>query len=353
MSAAEQGSTTPDYPASYHREVASAARGSARTVAPHLVNLLSPESVVDVGCGLGDWLAAFRELVVDDVVGVDQHPGQSGELKIPRERYRRRDLTQALRFDRNFDLALCLEVAEHLPEEIAGRLVDDLVALAPATVFGAAVPGQGGRGHLNERWPEYWVELFANRDRVVVDALRPRIWTNGEVKWWYRQNLLLFVDRELLETNPRLRAAREETREEQLSVVHPALHERIAEERNQCVEELWDRRKRSVQELIENHVPAGSTCLLADDGKLKPLAPRNRTAVPFPQRDGVFAGPPADGAEAVRELERHQEEGAEYLVVAWPAFWWLDHYHELHNYLHTNGRLVHEGDDAVVYQLAT
>lgn len=172
------------------------------------------------------------------------------------------------------------------------------------------------------------------------------------MEWWYRQNLLLFVDQDLIEANDRLRAAREVTREDQLSVVHPVLHERIVEKRNQCVEELWDRRTRSVRNLIEDHVPAGSTYLLADDGKLGPLDPQDRTAVPFPERDGVFAGPPADAAEAVRELERHQEEeGAEYLVVAWPAFWWLDHYDELRYHLRSEARSIHEGDDAVLLAL--
>jgi hypothetical protein len=45
------------------------ARESARAVMPRLLELSSPRSVVDVGCGTGTWLSVARELGIDDWSG--------------------------------------------------------------------------------------------------------------------------------------------------------------------------------------------------------------------------------------------------------------------------------------------
>ena len=104
-----------------------------------------------------------------------------------------RDLAEPLDLERSFALALCLEVAEHLPPERAPGLVADLTALAPVVLFSAAVPGQGGTGHVNEQWSEYWVALFDAEGWSCRDAIRPWVRANADVAWWYRQNLFLAV----------------------------------------------------------------------------------------------------------------------------------------------------------------
>lgn len=58
-----------------------------------------------------------------------------------------------------------------------------------------------------------------------------------------------------------------------------------------------------------------------------------RRALPFPEREGRYWGPPADGAQAVAELTRLCATGAGFVVAGWPAFWWLDHYPELRAHL--------------------
>ena len=96
---------------------------------------------------------------------------------------------------RRFDLAVSLETAEHLAPECATTLVASLVGLAPAVLFSAAVPGQGGTDHRNLQWPRYWSELFADHDFVTIDAVRPLLCRRSEVAHWYVQNTFLFVDR--------------------------------------------------------------------------------------------------------------------------------------------------------------
>jgi SAM-dependent methyltransferase len=197
---------------------------SARTVAPGVAELLRPRSVVDVGCGTGGWLAAFGALGVDDVLGVDGPWVDAAALKIPRERFRVADLRAGFATDRRFDLALSLEVAEHLPPEAADGFVDSLVDLAPAVLFSAAVPGQGGVQHLNEQWQDAWAACFARHGYSPVDVVRPVHWDDPAVDWWYLQNALLYVDGALT-GRPELAAAGERAARLPLRLVHPRCFE--------------------------------------------------------------------------------------------------------------------------------
>lgn len=165
-------------------------RRAARRVVPWIMERLAPERVVDVGCGLGTWAAVFLEHGCD-VLGLDG-PWVPGDLlALPPERFREVDLEGDVEVPGRFDLAVCLEVAEHLPEEAAPRLVELLTSTADTILFSAAVPGQGGDGHLNERWPAYWQELFRRRGFGFEDEVRWAFWDDDAVEWWYRQNLFL------------------------------------------------------------------------------------------------------------------------------------------------------------------
>jgi len=182
----------PKYGPEWLRLIATDAERSARVIVPLLIDLFSPESVIDVGCGTAAWLSEFRTHGVDDVVGVDGDYVQREELTIPVERFVPADLEAGVELDREFDLALCLEVAEHLSAAAAPKLIGCLARLAPNIAFSAAVPGQGGNHHVNEQWPSYWSELFAQRGYTVWDCIRPRIWTDDRVAFWYSQNTFLY-----------------------------------------------------------------------------------------------------------------------------------------------------------------
>jgi SAM-dependent methyltransferase len=183
------------------------------------MELLEPASVVDLGCGLGTWLSVFAELGVEDVLGIDGEYVDRSALAIPADRFLARDLTRPLELPRTFDLAVSLEVAEHLPPDAAQTLVDSLTRHAPAVLFSAAIPGQDGVDHVNTQWPSYWRGLFLPRGYRAVDCIRPRIWDDEDVEFWYRQNLLLFVRSDVLETRPPLLAEAQMRRP--LDLVHP------------------------------------------------------------------------------------------------------------------------------------
>lgn len=158
---------------------------SARAIAPIVTDLVKPRSVLDVGCGVGTWLAAFAELGVTDYLGVDGDYVDRTALRIPSERFVSMDLASPVSLGRRFDLAVCLEVAEHLPLSAAAGLVGFLTEAAPVVLFSAAVPGQGGTCHVNERWPPFWRLLFERRGYSRLDPIRPRVWRNerGTSAW--------------------------------------------------------------------------------------------------------------------------------------------------------------------------
>ena len=180
------------YSEKFYRELAST-RESAAEILPIVIELLKPSSIADVGCGSGHWLAAASELGVTNVLGVDGDWVKESQLAIPPEKFVAHDLSTPLKLGRRFDLALSLEVAEHLPESAAGTFIHNLCSAADVVLFSAAIPGQGGRHHVNEQWPAYWADLFQDAGYHCYDVLRPRIWNNPRVAWYYAQNCMIFA----------------------------------------------------------------------------------------------------------------------------------------------------------------
>lgn len=194
---------------------------SATTIVPWLVEMFAPKSIVDVGCGTGQWLNSFRAHGVDDIIGLDGSYIPLSQLQISETNFIAHDLTKRIEINRNFDVAICLEVAEHLPATRAESLVRDLCNLAPVVVFSAAVPEQGGTGHINEQWPEFWAALFKNENRLVLDCIRDQFWNHPDVAYHYSQNAFVYIDAELLDRNPAWRRYLVEEDSPVLSRIHP------------------------------------------------------------------------------------------------------------------------------------
>ena len=214
------GETASYFDPGYFEWQAERAAVSARAVAPMLIELVRPASVVDLGCGTGAWLQAFVENGVEDVVGVDGPHIDRSQLRIPAERFVAADLSTPPDLGRRFDLALTLEAVHYAPEEFAAAIVAALASWAPVVYFSSAVPHQTGGPGLNRQWPAYWAELFAREGLRCYDLLRLRLWDDPEVDWWYAQNGLLFARDGLVAGEPGSPPA----------LVHPQLLEHVAEQ---------------------------------------------------------------------------------------------------------------------------
>ncbi len=181
------------YDRSFYEWQSSGSYLSAKTVVPLVLDITPVKSVCDVGCGVGTWLRAFSDYGVDVISGFDGAYVNTDQLQIPMKSFQAKDLNLPFSVDNRFDLVISLEVAEHLARDRADSFIANLVALSDVVLFSAAVPGQGGTDHINEQWQSYWAALFLRHDYIPCDLIRPKIWNDPQVEWWYRQNILLYI----------------------------------------------------------------------------------------------------------------------------------------------------------------
>jgi len=152
--------------------------------------------VIDVGCGVGTFLNVAKELGALYIKGIDGVWVNPDQLVIEANSFEAIDLSAPLPpllNAKKYDLAICLEVAEHLPQDKASSFVHWLTSLAPVILFSAAIPGQGGIGHKNEAWLSYWVNIFKQEGFEPLDIIRSQIWYDPAIYFWYRQNTIVFI----------------------------------------------------------------------------------------------------------------------------------------------------------------
>lgn len=218
------------YTEDFYKFVEQTARQSAKEIVPLVYQLIQPKSVIDVGCGLGTWLSVFKDYGIEEILGVDGDYVDKQMLDIPQENFLPFDLKNPLKIDRQFDLVLSLEVAEHLPEECAETFVDSLTRLGSVILFSAAIPFQGGTDHINEQWQDYWAKYFSEKGYIAIDCIRKKVWQNANVDFWYTQNLLIFASQDYLESHELLKREWENTADSQLAIVHPKKYLEVVEQ---------------------------------------------------------------------------------------------------------------------------
>jgi len=197
---------------------------SAKIIVPLILDLVKAKSVVDVGCGNGEFLSIFKENGIESIFGIEGEWANKNKLRIPQKCFMQTDLEQPLKLNKFFDLVVSLEVAEHLSKEAAKTFIETLTNLGPVIVFSAAIPFQNGVHHVNNQWPSYWANIFQQKNYVPVDCIRKKIWENKDVSFWYSQNIIIFVKEEYLKTNKILQKEFEQSKGEILSMVHPKLY---------------------------------------------------------------------------------------------------------------------------------
>lgn len=213
--------TTTAYDPGFFAHHLGPAGKSAAAILPLVFDLVSPGSLLDVGCGVGAWLETARQLGVEDFLGVDGDYVDAGQLVIPRDRFVAADLARPWDAGRRFDLVMSLEVAEHLPPSSADEFVHTLARHGDVVLFSAAAVEQGGTAHVNEQWPRYWAERFAREGFAAIDCLRRRIWDDEHIAWWYRQNVVVYARESALARHPRLAEAHRVHGGMPQALVHP------------------------------------------------------------------------------------------------------------------------------------
>jgi SAM-dependent methyltransferase len=214
------------YDESFYDFIAKDSLESANEIVPLILEFIRPQSVIDVGCGTGAWLAVFREQGIEDVLGIDGDYVDRNSLLVPEALFQAHDLVRPLEIGRKFDLVVSLEVAEHLSSRHAKNFVKSLTSLSPVVMFSAAIPYQGGKNHVNEQWQDYWRKLFSEKGFEAVDFVRKRVWDNPKVGPWFAQNIIMYIQKDYLDQNPLLKEEWEKA-DFPLSVVHPKHYENL------------------------------------------------------------------------------------------------------------------------------
>lgn len=213
---------TPDkYDADFFDLHVKDALKSAEVTIPIVLTFCHPVSVIDIGCGLGAWLSAWKKNGIKKVLGVDGEYVDKKKLLVDDKEFHAFDLEKGYQDTDRFDLVTSLEVAEHLNPEFAERFIASLCSLGNLVLFSAAIPGQGGTLHVNEQYPDFWIDHFKKNGFVPVDCLRMKIWNKAEISWWYRQNILFFVKETELSSYPSLAEEYKKTLHPIPSLVHP------------------------------------------------------------------------------------------------------------------------------------
>ena len=168
---------------------------SAGAICDSILSDLKPRTVIDIGCGTGALLERLSKRGCH-VFGLEYSEAALKYCRARQLNVLKFDLERdVFEDDATFDVAVSMDVAEHLPAKAADRYVDLLTCLSKLVVFTASPPGQGGNYHVNEQPSSYWMSLFQQRgyehDEDLSQRWRDR-WRSAGVVNWYYNNLMIF-----------------------------------------------------------------------------------------------------------------------------------------------------------------
>ncbi len=215
-----------NYDSEFFKNLKKGSLNSAKEIVPFLLKNLKINSVIDIGCGCGTWLKIFEDMGVKDITGVDGT--NSNESLVINQKnliiHNLNDLIKSFKPIKKYDIALSLEVAEHLNKEAGDALVKSLTSCSDIVLFSASIPDQGGgTNHVNEQWPDYWEKRFRKEGFVAIDAIRLNFWGNENVEPWYYQNTILYVRKGKIKSNSFLKKELEKTKSPIPSLVSPII----------------------------------------------------------------------------------------------------------------------------------
>lgn len=194
---------------------------SASKIEDILLEYFKIETAIDLGGGIGTWLNELKNKGIKRVKCIDGDYVNKKYLVIDEQEFVAVDLSNRVQLNERYDLAISLEVAEHLPSLRAKSFIEDLCNLSDIVLFSAATKKQGGDAHINEQRISYWINIFAKYNYIPLDIVRPRIWNDKRIQVWYRENILIFVNKTELDRKLR----KEICKENIYDIIHPDLYE--------------------------------------------------------------------------------------------------------------------------------
>jgi len=170
-------------------------RASATAMVEFLMNTFpNLKSVIDLGCGCGAYLWAFKQKGVHDMLGVDI---EFEHQPSPEVTYciRTGDLSKPFDAGRLFDMALSIEVAEHINEKDVDTYITNVIRHSSLVLFSSASPYMTrDPSHKSMKHASEWISLFNEKGYSLClgKTLDLRGWLPMWVEWWIPRNVLIF-----------------------------------------------------------------------------------------------------------------------------------------------------------------
>ena len=249
-----------NYNDQFYKALTEGAYYSAKPFVSILSNLsINPKKVIDVGCGRGPWLKAFSDSGSKELVGIDGDWVRQEDMLDKKIKFHSIDLNSSViqnPINKKFDLAMSLEVAEHLKPEQAINFVNYLISFSDTILFSAAFSGQGGTDHFNERPHSYWAKIFITKGYLPYDLFRSKVWENQDIEVWYRQNTFLYLKRDSkFEKKFKEKGIKYISELSLMNCIHPDLYQLRVEESNKLSQSILKLRKLTISGLIKRILP--------------------------------------------------------------------------------------------------
>ncbi len=178
---------------------------SAKKIIKLFPNNFNPKSILDIGCGTGEWIQTFKDRYSScKFTGIDGHWIKSDDLICKDFNFFTIDLSSELYleiFNKKYDLICCLETITDLTEQKGEDLIKKICEITDMCLFSSGTPIQTHGPHKNRQWQSYWHNLFAQNEFIALDFIRPKTWNDSDVGPWYSQNCFLFVKKSWLKNN--------------------------------------------------------------------------------------------------------------------------------------------------------
>ena len=184
------------YSAAFHKAIESDELPQAVRVADYIQTYIKPSVFYDFGCSTGLYLREIKKrLPTIESKGFEFSKDAVDAALCPD--IIETDLTVPLFFEKKANtLGICLEVLEHIDDRYWKEVLTNLTNHSDTLIFSAALPGQGGTGHINCRPRIDWIRRFHELGWVVdADATQHLVtfMKQGVHMGWFTANAMVLV----------------------------------------------------------------------------------------------------------------------------------------------------------------
>jgi SAM-dependent methyltransferase len=169
-------------------------QADAAIISTAIMDQFAPDSVFDIGCGIGLHMKPFLDADID-AAGVDETDVAHENAVVPTKRIAIQNLTAPYDPGERYDMVLCIDMLEYTaPEQEAALLTTITNAVRETAVVSVPLPRYSSFRYDREEPLAYWVDRFDDHglqyDEAATQELQERVDADEEA--WVPEQLLVF-----------------------------------------------------------------------------------------------------------------------------------------------------------------